>query len=116
MIKTPRWQQAYGKSYSYSGTINQALKMPIMIEKMRSYFSGVYGCDFNMALINWYNDGSHYIGFHSDDTRQIKKGTPIVTISLLESRRFAIRKKKQSGNQLVLKVKHNDVLVMGGDF
>jgi len=60
--------------------------MPKMIEKLRRYFSKVYGCEFNMALINWYKDGSHYIGFHADDTRQIAKNTPIIALSLLQSR------------------------------
>jgi alkylated DNA repair dioxygenase AlkB len=43
-------------------------------------------------VVNWY-DGAlgHYIGPHSDDTRDLVPGVPIVIVSLGESRVFRLR-------------------------
>ena len=51
-----------------------------------------YGA-FNHVLINWYNDGSHYIGPHSDSEAQIVEDSPIVSVSLGQERTFRIRYK-----------------------
>ena len=49
-------------------------------------------------LVNWY-DGNlgHYIGKHRDDTRDLVKGSPIVTISFGEERPFRLRPRKGNG-------------------
>lgn len=33
-VKTPRWQQAYGADYHYTGRVNKALPVPPMLEPL----------------------------------------------------------------------------------
>lgn len=60
-------------------------------------------------------NGLHYIGTHRDDEKQLIKGSPIVTISLGEERKFRIR---ENSIKIVKDVmtKNGIVLVMGGNF
>ena len=48
--------------------------------------------EFNVCLLNYYQDGSQRIGWHSD-REELGRSTPIVSISLGTSRQFLIRSK-----------------------
>ena len=48
--------------------------------------------EFNVCLLNYYQDGSQRIGWHSD-REELGRSTPIVSISLGASRQFLIRSK-----------------------
>lgn len=97
-VKTPRWQQAYGADYRYTGNINRALpKTPEMdgwLAWARERFDG----RLNGLLLNWY-DGSagHYIGKHRDSEIQRVEGSPIVTLSFGEARVFRMRPWRGAG-------------------
>ena len=79
--KVPRWQQAYGKNYNFSG--NTAIAKPItpLLEKYINWANehekkqGRVG-GLNGILVNWYQNGEHYIGWHSDDESQLMKNPP----------------------------------------
>jgi len=92
MVKTPRWQQAYGVDYHYSGGINKASPiLPILNPFLRWSRENVAGA-LNGLLVNWY-DGrlGHYIGPHRDSPKNLLVGAPIVTISFGEERIFRLR-------------------------
>ncbi len=91
-VKTPRWQQAYGKNYNYTGSRNNALPVPDILEPFLSWCKTNIDARLNGLLLNWY-DGQkrHYIGAHRDDTRDLQEGSPIVTISLGQERTFRLR-------------------------
>ena len=91
-VKTPRWQQAYGKDYHYSGQVNKALPIPPKFEPFFRWTRSRIDERINGFLVNWY-DGSlgHYIGPHRDNRKQLVPGTPIVTISLGQERIFRLR-------------------------
>lgn len=111
-VKTPRWQQAYGADYRYTGSKNNAL--PIT-DKLRPFYKWCReNIDFqlNGMLLNWYDGQSkHYIGAHRDDTRDLIKGSPIVTISLGEERIFRMRPYNEKG-YTDFKVQHGDVIII----
>ena len=112
-IKTPRWQQAYGKSYNYSGTSNIAL--PISPEMMPFLEWAQQNIDprLNGLLLNWYDgEKSHYIGPHRDDTKDLHRQSPIVTISLGEERVFRLKKIGDKSVKRDILVSHGDVLVV----
>ena len=48
------------------------------------------GCPFNGVLVNWYENGLHYIGPHSDDERQLAPGAPILSLSLGATRTLRV--------------------------
>lgn len=95
-IPTPRWQQAYGKNYSYTGSRNNALAIPNNLKLFLEWSQMNIDNRLNGLLLNWY-DGQkgHYIGAHRDDTRDLFEDSPIVTISLGQERIFRMRRYKQ---------------------
>ena len=44
-----------------------------------------------MLLINWYMNGDDYISMHSDDEKQLVNNSPIVSISLGDTRTFILQ-------------------------
>ena len=107
-VKTPRWQQAYGRNYEYTGSRNNALPLPTDLEKYLNWSREHVDNRLNGLLLNWY-DGTakHYIGKHRDSTTGLIDGTPIVTISHGEERVFRMRPFGGSGFQ--------DIPVQAGD-
>jgi alkylated DNA repair dioxygenase AlkB len=103
-VRTPRWQQAYGKDYEYTGRVNRALPMGDLTVKVPRLERLLPWCErsihprLNGVLVNWY-DGAlgHYIGKHRDSTQNMVRGAPIVTISFGERRLFRLRPWKGPG-------------------
>jgi alkylated DNA repair dioxygenase AlkB len=93
LVPTPRWQQAYGVDYHYTGRTNRALPMPALLEPFVAWAHEQVDPRLNGVLVNWY-DGSqgHYIGRHRDSRRSLIPDAPIVTISLGERRTFRLRR------------------------
>ncbi|RCJ21121.1 2OG-Fe(II) oxygenase [Nostoc minutum NIES-26] len=112
LVKTPRWQQAYGINYQYTGRINKALPIPLLLEPLFQWSKANIDNRLNGILLNWY-DGKlhHYIGKHRDSTINILNGAPIVTISFGEERIFRLRPWKEEGYQDFM-TKHGCVFVM----
>lgn len=100
IIDIPRNQVAYGDGclkYSFSGTQvatvdwNSKEDLPEniahntisrVLKKIRNVVEAHTGNTYNFVLINRYKDGSQYIGFHSDDEKEIDQTHGIVGISL----------------------------------
>ena len=90
-VPTPRWQQAYGADYHYTGRTNAALPVPPVLEPLHTWACRAIDERLNGLLLNWY-DGQlgHYIGPHHDSTTNMVAGAPIVTVSLGEERVFRL--------------------------
>lgn len=95
LVKTPRWQQAFGRDYHYTGRVNEALPVPVRLEPLLAWAREAIHGRLNGLLLNWY-DGQlgHYIGPHHDSTKHMVAGAPIVTISLGEERIFRLTQPK----------------------
>jgi alkylated DNA repair dioxygenase AlkB len=91
LVKTPRWQQAYGADYHYTGRTNVALPMTPELEPVLKWGRSTIHPGLNGLLLNWY-DGNlgHYIGPHHDSNTNMVDEAPIVTISLGEVRIFRL--------------------------
>ena len=117
-LETPRLQKAYGRDYKFSGTVSYSDPVPEILNRLIEYMNGKYGLNFNQILINWYRDGEDYIGMHSDDEREIKKGSPVITVSLGATRDFVLQEKRGDENgvkkRTVISMEDNMVIVMGG--
>ena len=91
-VDTPRWQQAYGADYRYTGHINRAQPVPASLQPYVDYVRGAVDPRLNGLLLNWYEaELGHYIGRHRDKPNDLIPGAPIVTISLGASRTFRLR-------------------------
>jgi alkylated DNA repair dioxygenase AlkB len=114
-INTPRWQQPYGRDYNFSGMNHSAL--PINDEylvKLLEFVNNHSGKQYNGILINWYQNGYHYIGKHSDDEKSLIKDTPIYSFSFGQERDFRITSKKKEIDPISIKLKNNSLIIMGG--
>lgn len=115
----PRYQQAYLRDYSFSGSVSKVLPLPDVLAPYLEYANSLgYSGNFNGFLINWYEAGENYIGSHADDEKQLVPDAPIITITLAlpgEPRVFRLRDREK---QIVKDVKtpNGIVLVMGGSF
>lgn len=79
------------------------------------------GRPYYQLLVNWYADGAHHIGPHSDDERQLEPGAPIYSFSYGAERRFIIHKRFANGKpgggteqELMLELRNNTLLTMCG--
>lgn len=98
LVKTPRWQQAYGEDYHYTGRVNKALQVPEQLASFLDWAQKQIDPRLNGLLLNWY-DGrlGHYIGKHRDSIVNMQKDSSIVTLSFGEERVFRLRPWKGSG-------------------
>lgn len=69
---------------------------------------------FNQVLVNWYANGNHYIGAHSDNERELVEHSPVISISLGQERVFRVRNKITSEVIHDIPMAHNSYLVMCG--
>jgi alkylated DNA repair dioxygenase AlkB len=112
VVKTPRWQQAYGRDYRFSGRVNHALPVPAILEPLLTWSREQLDPRLNGLVLNWYDAAhAHYIGPHRDKTRGLVSGAPIVTISLGEERVFRLRPWKTTG-VVDFPAQHGAVFVM----
>jgi alkylated DNA repair dioxygenase AlkB len=98
LVKTPRWQQAYGADYHYTGTTNRGLPIPDLLAAHHAWVRAQIDERMNGLLLNWY-DAEHkqYIGKHRDSIANMVAGAPIVTISFGAERTFRLRPWRQEG-------------------
>jgi alkylated DNA repair dioxygenase AlkB len=92
-VKIPRWQQAFGRDYHFSGKTSSAESVPGLITPYLKWASDSIDVRLNGVLVNWY-DGAlgHYIGPHRDSRVDLLEGSPIVTLSLGEERKFRFQR------------------------
>jgi alkylated DNA repair dioxygenase AlkB len=111
-VMTPRWQQAYGADYRYTGSTNRALPVPDALAPLHAWLLAEIDPRLNGLLLNWYDAArGHYIGKHRDSTINMVEGAPIVTLSFGAPRVFRIRKWK-GFDQHDIPTGHGTMIVM----
>ena len=96
LVETPRWQQAYGADYHYTGQLNAGLPVPASWSRFLSGCASRVDERLNGLLLNWYDGANgHYMGPHHDSGRNLLRDSPIVTISLGEARVFRLSHPKR---------------------
>jgi len=91
-VRTPRWQQAYGADYRYTGNTNRALPVGPLMAPWLAWAREAIDPRLNGLLFNWYDGAAgHYIGKHRDSDINRVVGSDIVTFSLGDERVFRLR-------------------------
>ena len=108
-----RLQKVYGIDYTFSGSLHKSEPIPDFFQDIIEYFNLKYQRNYNMLLINWYRDGNDNISMHSDNEKQIKKDSEIITISLGVERDFILQNIK-SKKRYTYSMKNNEYITMGG--
>lgn len=97
-VELPRWQQAYGVDYRFSGQTSRAAPVPEALLPFLDWARAALDRRHNSLLLNWYDAAHrHYIGKHRDSDIDRTPGTDIVTISLGEARVMRMRPYREAG-------------------
>lgn len=118
-LKTPRYQQSYIRNYNFSGIDHSALPLPSIfqpyLERANLESKRLNHSPYNQVLINWYENGLHYIGKHRDDEVGLNPKGTIFSLSLGAERKFRIRSYNTSKIVKDLMVTDGTIVIMGGD-
>ncbi len=115
-VLQPRLTAYYGnKSYTYSGVTMQPLPWNAPLLHIKEKIEPLVNTQFNAVLINLYRDGQDYMGWHSDDEKNLAEGSVIGSLSLGETRRFIFRRRDDHQIKVELNLGDGDFLVMGGE-
>lgn len=112
-IECPRYTKNYLTSYKFSGVEHGAEeKLPRVLEKIFQYSKAI-SPDLNQCLVNFY-EANGSIGKHSDNEKQIVKGSQIHSWTFGPASRFFILESKDGLSRFKVNVNHNTLLIMGG--
>jgi len=110
-----RWEQSYGQDYYYAGKLHAALSLEDpYLKLLLDWVCQHSGLPYKGLLINWYQDGNHYIGPHSDSETSLVKGSPIYSFSFGQDRDFVIKSKDRTHRQ-VIHMNDGSLIIMGGE-
>lgn len=118
-VELPRLTAWWGDPearYRYSGISHVAQGWPRFVEALRDRLQAELGLCFNSVLANRYRDGREYMGWHSDDERDLGERPAIASVSFGAERRFLMRhrnRKEVATFEWVLG--HGSLLLMAGD-
>jgi len=122
-IPTPRYVSHYIRPYAYTGLVHAAQPLPSLLQPLLDWATTILATiedgkwktyRFNQALVNYYMDGMHYIGRHSDDERQLLPDSPVFSASFGQERCFRIREKKTRHIVSDISMANGTVIVMCG--
>jgi len=118
LVKPSRNIAIYGDEgvpYRYSGVTKTASgwhkDLKIVKDKVQECTSQPY----NYALLNYYRNGKDYIGYHSDDERDLISGSSIASLSLGAERTFIFKSRKNSEITKSMELANGSLLVMMKD-
>lgn len=114
-IVVPRkifWMADEGINYQYSGISHLPIPWTENIFSVKQQIEDVSGTVFNSVLGNYYRDGNDYMGWHSDNEKELGKDPIIASISLGATRKFVF-KHKQTSEKHEYDLQHGDLLIMG---
>jgi len=115
-IVIPRKQCGYGDegtSYKFTGVEVKGKTWSDIpsLNKMKEYIWEKLDVPVNFVLVNMYRDGNDYIGYHSDDEKDLDKKHPIVSLSFGAERPFLL-KHKVTGKTHEKVLKDNSCIIM----
>lgn len=114
------------EGYEFSSQIMMAQQVPDFLMEFMQVINKSLNTQFNGLLINYYRDGSDNLGSHADRDKELYNGM-VVAFTLMNpggTRKFRIRdfhgNQINVGGKLVnfrdIQTKHNQLLIMAGDF
>lgn len=114
-IPIPRKQTAYGDtgtSYTFSGMTIKAKKWTFILSHIRKQVESATGKKLNFCLVNYYENGSKYIGYHKDDEKELGSEPWIVSLSFGQERKFFLKPDDNSLDTIKTKLPHGSMCIM----
>jgi alkylated DNA repair dioxygenase AlkB len=117
-VDSPRlsaWIGDPGAAYRYSGVRFEPHPWPPALAALRDRVADAAGSRFDSVLANLYRNGADYMGWHSDDERDLGPRPVIASLSLGVPRRFRLRHRRDPARGLALTLEPGSLLLMRGD-
>lgn len=114
MIDVPRKECLYGDtntSYKYANIEIKAKTWNQSLLSLRSKIMEVFDYKFNLVFGNLYNDGSHSIGWHSDEDSKMGIDPAIASVYFGAVRKFSFMEKEERGTENIW-LEHGSLLIM----
>lgn len=89
------WVGDPGCTYTYSGVKRDPQPWIPELLTIKAKLEHLTQSKFNSCLLNFYHDGADGMGWHSDDERELNAQSPIASLSLGSTRKFAFRHKNE---------------------
>ena len=109
-----RWFALSTQAYRWSGIDMQPEPFPAAVLPALMRLRKETGVPFNSALANWYRDGRDSVGWHADDEPELGDKPAIASLSLGDTRRFVLRRKRDLSTRVSLQLTHGSLLWMAG--
>ena len=103
-----------GCIYRYRGSQSNTIVFSRKLNRLRRQLEQCTNSTFNFVLANRYRSGNDYVGWHSDDERDMGKTPIIASLSLGATRKFRIVS-KATGEKRSILVGHGSLLLMFGE-
>lgn len=116
-IHCPRYSAWYGdegKNYSYSGIKLSPNPWNEGLIDLKQKINQVAQTEFNSVLLNWYRDGEDYMGWHSDNEKELGTNPIIASLNFGATRRFLFRNKNNKTQKIEFHLKNGSLLIMKG--
>ena len=113
-IVSPRslcWFGDVGVNYRYTGIDHVCSGWPDWLDKLKGQIQKTTEEKFNFVLMNRYEDGQQYMGWHRDNERGWS--TEIASLSLGAERRFLLDD-SGDGERVVVKLEHGSLICFDG--
>ncbi|QWE16238.1 alpha-ketoglutarate-dependent dioxygenase AlkB [Polynucleobacter sp. AP-Nino-20-G2] len=98
-------------TYTYSGVKKQPQAWTSELLAIKRQLENIAHSEFNSCLLNFYHDGADGMGWHSDDENELDAQSPIASLSLGATRKFAFRHKQDKSTTSLL-LENGSALIM----
>ena len=91
------WHADEGIVYSYHNNLLTTRPWTPSLQRLREKVESSTGSQFNAVLVNLYRNGDDFVGWHSDDEKEMGDEPVIASLSLGAERVFSYRRQSPRG-------------------
>lgn len=103
LLETVPWDESmsarrtasYGQAYNYSQMSYPACPLHEGLVPVAELLQQRLGIHFDNCLLNYYATGENTMGFHADDTADLRPGTGVAIVSLGSPRQITFRRQDE---------------------
>lgn len=115
-VEIPRWQKLYGPDYHFAGTTHKGHPIDhTFLAAAVQWVCEHSGSPYNQILMNWYQDGDHYMGPHGDNIKPLVPNSCIYSFSYGAERDFVITANSGLEQRIVLTMPSNSLIIMNDE-
>ena len=116
-VTAPRLSVCFGEpgaAYRYSGVERRAEPWPEAVSGLAKRVSTALRWHTNFVLVNRYRSGQDYLGWHSDDERDLGPAPIVATVSIGAPRTFRMAARRKGGRNHDVVLEDGSLFLMWG--